>query len=100
MENQDQPTLNWNCAITKKETQMAFGYMNGEPTAVFFTESNDEPKLSIDQDTLFVAYASGWPDSPGRVSKYVEELEKLCTKFDPTKLSEIQSKYFSEKDGE
>ena len=100
MENQNPPTLNWNCAITKKETQMAFGYMNGEPTAVFFTESNDEPKLSIDQDTLFVAYATGWPDSPGRVSKYVEELEKLCRNFDSIKLSEIQNKYFPEEGDE
>lgn len=90
MENQDQPTLNWNCAITKKETQMAFGYMSGEPTAVFFTELDPEPKLSISRDTMFIAYTQGWKDSPS----YIEDVETLCEKLDPKGLLAIQKKHF------
>jgi hypothetical protein len=58
--NDGPPTL---CATepggAKRELQLAFGYMEGEPCAALFVNGSDEPIL-LPRDFLQIAIEQGW----------------------------------------
>lgn len=61
-ETEDRATLQWKHGGGGNNPvfEMAFGYLNGEPTAAIFLEGSDVIVATIPRDIMIMAVADGW----------------------------------------
>jgi len=58
----ERPSLNFEDPFTKKQVQIAFGYLKNEPMATIFLGDSDIPIMMIPKEVLGIAFEQGWEE--------------------------------------